>query len=430
MPNGSRAYHPAPGSGLPPAAPPSQKQVPPPHRYEQNKSPDHDSGPHAGLLLLQRAGADADHHPGDLGARVCFGGPHPVAIGIKDEFALGVGVAGLDRRLQITRCENSYCSIGHRLAVRGCELGRDLMRGKEVESASGRFGERARRQGRQQQHRRSAREHRLSEKSAAKLEHAINIAMFRARATVGQTLSLLGSARAWQKPLVGGAMPNFAIERRCEGIVCGIDEAGRGPLAGPVVAAAVILDPRRFPRSLHQRLDDSKVLTAGERDACWRALGRCVDRGVAKIGVGAASAREIDSINILRAALLAMARAVAALGVRPDVALVDGNIAPPLACPVQTIVKGDGLSFSIAAASVVAKVTRDRIMRALAQRYRGYGWETNVGYGTREHGDAILKFGPTPHHRRSFAPVRLALAGELSLFAALSPATVAIAESA
>ena len=225
-------------------------------------------------------------------------------------------------------------------------------------------------------------------------------------------------------------MPNFAIERRCEGIVCGIDEAGRGPLAGPVVAAAVILDPRHFPRSLHQRLDDSKALTAGERDACWRALGGCVDRGVAQIGVGAASAREIDSINILRAALLAMARAVAALGVRPDVALVDGNIAPPLACPVRTIVKGDGLSFSIAAASVVAKVTRDRIMHALAQRYRGYGWETNVGYGTREHGDAILKLGPTPHHRRSFAPVRLALAGELSLFAALSPAPVAIAESA
>ena len=225
-------------------------------------------------------------------------------------------------------------------------------------------------------------------------------------------------------------MPTMALEKACPTPVCGVDEAGRGPLAGPVVAAAVILDPRRFPRSLRDELDDSKVLTAEQRDACWRALGRCVDRGVAYIGVGAASAREIDSINILRAALLAMARAVAALGVRPDVALVDGNIAPPLACPVRTIVKGDGLSFSIAAASVVAKVTRDRIMRALAQRYRGYGWETNVGYGTREHGDAILKLGPTPHHRRSFAPVRLALAGELSLFAALSSAPVAIAESA
>jgi ribonuclease HII len=225
-------------------------------------------------------------------------------------------------------------------------------------------------------------------------------------------------------------MPNFAIERRSTGVVCGIDEAGRGPLAGPVVAAAVILDPRRFPRSLHERLDDSKVLTAAERHACWRALGRCVDRGVAHIGVGAASAREIDSINILRAALLAMARAVGALGVRPDMALVDGNIAPPLACPVKTVVGGDGLSFSIAAASVVAKVTRDRIMRALAQRYRGYGWETNVGYATREHGAAIVKLGPTPHHRRSFAPVRLALAGELSLFASLSSLPVESADNA
>jgi ribonuclease HII len=225
-------------------------------------------------------------------------------------------------------------------------------------------------------------------------------------------------------------MPNFAIERRSRGIVCGIDEAGRGPLAGPVVAAAVILDPRRFPRSLYERLDDSKVLTAKEREACWRALRRSVERGVAYIGVGAASTREIDSINILRAALLAMARAVSALGVHPDMALVDGNIAPPLGCPVQTIVKGDGLSFSIAAASVVAKVTRDRIMRSLARRYRGYGWETNVGYATREHGAAILKLGPTPHHRRSFGPVRLALEGEMSLFATLSPPPCASADIA
>jgi ribonuclease HII len=214
-------------------------------------------------------------------------------------------------------------------------------------------------------------------------------------------------------------MPDFAIERRCAGIVCGIDEAGRGPLAGPVVAAAVVLDPKRFPRSLRQRLDDSKVLNAAEREACWQALGRCVERGTAHIGVGAASAREIDTINILRAALLAMARAVAALAVSPDTALVDGDAAPPLACTVQTIVKGDGRSFSIAAASVVAKVTRDRLMRALAPRYPGYGWETNVGYATREHGEAIARLGPTPHHRRSFAPVRLALEGELSL-AALS----------
>ncbi len=225
-------------------------------------------------------------------------------------------------------------------------------------------------------------------------------------------------------------MPNFAIERRCKGIVCGIDEAGRGPLAGPVVAAAVILDQRRFPRALRDELDDSKVLSAVERQSCYRALRRCVERGAARIGVGAASAREIDSINILRAALTAMARAAEALGVRPDLALVDGNIAPPLGCSVETVVKGDGLSFSIAAASVVAKVTRDQIMRALAARYRGYGWETNVGYATREHGAAILALGPTPHHRRSFAPVRLALAGELPLFDSLSAMPVASAEIA
>ena len=225
-------------------------------------------------------------------------------------------------------------------------------------------------------------------------------------------------------------MPDFSFERRCKGIVCGVDEAGRGPLAGPVVAAAVILDPRRFPRSLRDELDDSKLLSAAERDICWRALGHCVARGAAQIAIGAASAREIDRINILRAALLAMARAVASLGVRPDIALVDGNIAPPLACAVQTIVKGDGRSFSIAAASVAAKVTRDRIMRALARRYQGYGWETNVGYATRAHGAAIVELGPTPHHRRSFAPVRLALAGELALLASLLEPAAASAETA
>jgi ribonuclease HII len=207
-------------------------------------------------------------------------------------------------------------------------------------------------------------------------------------------------------------VPDFTIERRSAGLVCGIDEAGRGPLAGPVVAAAVVLDPRRFPRKLRDGLDDSKVLSAEEREICYRALGRCAERGAARIGVGAASVVEIDRINILRAALLAMTRAVAGLGVRPDTALVDGDIAPPLACTVRTVVKGDALSFSIAAASVIAKVTRDRIMRMLAPRYPAYGWHTNVGYATPEHGEAIRRFGVTRHHRRSFAPVRLALAGE------------------
>jgi ribonuclease HII len=210
-------------------------------------------------------------------------------------------------------------------------------------------------------------------------------------------------------------MPDFAIERRLKGLVCGVDEAGRGPLAGPVVAAAVVLDPRRLPRALRDGLDDSKVLSGAERAACYAALRHCAVRGAARIGVGAASVAEIDGINILRAALLAMRRAVAVLGARPDWALVDGNTAPDLPCTVRTVIGGDGLSVSIAAASVVAKVTRDRIMRGLAPRYPGYGWETNVGYATAEHGAAIRRLGVTPHHRRSFAPVRLALFGAAQL---------------
>jgi ribonuclease HII len=218
-------------------------------------------------------------------------------------------------------------------------------------------------------------------------------------------------------------MPDFKIERGCKGLVCGVDEAGRGPLAGPVLAAAVILDPRHFPRRLRNELDDSKALTIEQREACYKALQRCASRGVARIGVGAASVCEIDRINILRAALLAMTRAVGVLGVRPDMALVDGGIAPPLSCAVQTVIKGDSLSFSIAAASVIAKVTRDRIMRALAPRHPGYGWETNVGYATPEHGEGIRLLGVTRHHRRSFAPVRLAIEGEvmLPLFHELEP---------
>ncbi len=202
-------------------------------------------------------------------------------------------------------------------------------------------------------------------------------------------------------------MPDFALEQSCEGLVCGIDEAGRGPLAGPVVAAAVILDRRRLPRALRHGLDDSKKLSAEARAEFAAMLERC-----ARIGIGAASVIEIDRRNILQATLAAMGRAVAALGVRPDIALVDGNVPPPLPCPVRTVVGGDGLSLSIAAASVIAKVTRDRIMRRLAERYGGYGWATNVGYGTAEHQAALKMLGLTPHHRRSFAPVQLCLGFE------------------
>jgi ribonuclease HII len=201
-------------------------------------------------------------------------------------------------------------------------------------------------------------------------------------------------------------MPDFAIEDGCEGIICGVDEAGRGPLAGPVVAAAVIIDRGCFSAELRDTLDDSKLLRRDLREACYGALSRC-----ARIGIGAASVKEIDRINILRASLLAMSRAVMALGVRPDVALVDGNMAPTLPCRAQTVVKGDSLSFSIAAASVVAKVTRDRIMHALARRHPSYAWESNVGYSTRAHFAALATHGVTVHHRRSFEPVRLAAEG-------------------
>jgi ribonuclease HII len=218
-------------------------------------------------------------------------------------------------------------------------------------------------------------------------------------------------------------MPDFAIERGCAGVVCGVDEAGRGPLAGPVIAAAVILDRQRFRGMVRRELDDSKVLSREAREACFDALLRC-----ARIGIGAASTREIDHINILRASLVAMRRAVAALGLVPDIALVDGNVAPALPCPVKTVVKGDALSFSIAAASVIAKVTRDKAMRALAGRYPGYGWATNVGYSTAEHFDGIGRLGVTPHHRRSFEPVRLALAGTVDLLSLLEAPPLAAAD--
>jgi ribonuclease HII len=206
--------------------------------------------------------------------------------------------------------------------------------------------------------------------------------------------------------------PGFKYERAVlkrlpHAIVAGVDEAGRGPLAGPVVAAAVILDYTKMPKDLRQGLDDSKKVPAQRREELYAALFSC---GTAVIGVGQAEVHEIESINILNATYLAMSRAVDALGRMVTVALVDGNSAPKLTCAVETIVKGDRKSFSIAAASIVAKVTRDRLMTILAGVHPGYGWETNMGYGTQEHCDAITRIGLTVHHRRSFAPVREHLA--------------------
>lgn len=196
--------------------------------------------------------------------------------------------------------------------------------------------------------------------------------------------------------------PDFSLEEaaRANGqpIVAGVDEVGRGPLAGPVTAAAVILDPARIPPGLN----DSKKLTAARRLALFTAL-----LDVAEVSVAHASVAEIDALNILRASHLAMCRALAGLPRRPDLALIDGNLIPrdlPLAA--RAVVRGDALSLSIAAASIVAKVVRDRHMVDLAQQYPGYGWEKNAGYPTAAHQSALQYLGLTPHHRRSFAPVR------------------------
>jgi ribonuclease HII len=177
--------------------------------------------------------------------------------------------------------------------------------------------------------------------------------------------------------------------------VAGVDEVGRGPLAGPVTACAVILDPARIPDGLA----DSKALTAARREAlCAKILA------VAEVSIAHASVEEIDTLNILRASHLAMERAVAVL--RADHALIDGNLIPRgLTCPATAIVKGDASCLSIAAASIVAKVTRDRIMVDLAQQHPGYGWEVNAGYATKTHLVALQKLGVTPWHRRSFRPV-------------------------
>jgi len=177
--------------------------------------------------------------------------------------------------------------------------------------------------------------------------------------------------------------------------VVGVDEVGRGPLAGPVTACAVRLDPDRIPQGLR----DSKMLTAARREALFDEI-----MAVAEVSVAHASVEEIDRLNILRASHLAMERAVA--GLNADHALIDGNLIPrDLACQATAIVKGDAKCLSIAAASIVAKVTRDRIMVDLAQQHPGYGWEANAGYPTKAHLDALLILGVTPWHRRSFKPV-------------------------
>jgi len=192
---------------------------------------------------------------------------------------------------------------------------------------------------------------------------------------------------------------DFSIEMKHAAPVCGVDEAGRGPLAGPVVAAAVILDPVRIPIGI----DDSKKLTAPVREALFDLIN-----ANAHVGIGIASVEEIDSLNILWAAMLAMRRAVAALPIAPGHALIDGNRCPDLSCRSTAVIGGDALSLSIAAASIIAKVTRDRMMRDLDAAHPGYGFAGHKGYGTAAHLAALDRLGPCIIHRRSFAPIRQA----------------------
>jgi ribonuclease HII len=210
-------------------------------------------------------------------------------------------------------------------------------------------------------------------------------------------------------------MPNFDLEKAAGGRVAGVDEVGRGPLAGPVLAAAVVFT-KRVPAKLARLIDDSKKLSPEQRALAFAALLACP---IAEIAVGAASVDEIGRLNILHAALLAMRRAVERLPTVPDLALVDGNRPPALPCPTQCVVNGDAISLSIAAASIVAKVLRDRGMARLGARFPGYGWEANAGYGTAFHRAALLRLGPTPHHRRDFGTVRL-MAAQLTMNEALA----------
>lgn len=195
-------------------------------------------------------------------------------------------------------------------------------------------------------------------------------------------------------------MPDYSEETKLFQVgarrIAGVDEVGRGPLSGPVVAAAVILDAKRIPKGLN----DSKKMSAKAREQAFLEI-----MAVADVSLGQASVEEIDELNILYASHLAMERAVAGLG-HVCHALIDGNMIPKgLACPATSLVKGDGRSVSIAAASIIAKVTRDRLMVDLAQQYPGYGWEKNAGYPTKAHREALERLGVTPHHRRSFKTV-------------------------
>ena len=197
--------------------------------------------------------------------------------------------------------------------------------------------------------------------------------------------------------------PHFLLAKDCLGPVCGVADAGRGPWAGPVYAGAVILGPKKTIRGLN----DSKKLNAKTREA----LEFEIKKKAVAWGVGFATVEEIAQLNILHATGLAMCRAIEAMDVKPTVALVDGNYRFPLPCDVKTVVGGDATSKSIAAASILAKVARDRVMIAMDEVWPGYGFASHKGYRARVHADGLLQLGPCPEHRRAWGPVKLALLG-------------------
>lgn len=197
--------------------------------------------------------------------------------------------------------------------------------------------------------------------------------------------------------------PDFSFEEKFEGPVAGLDEVGRGPLAGPVIAAAVILDPANIPDGLN----DSKKLSQSRREELFTLI-----KASSLVGIGEASVDEIDEINILQASMLAMRRALGNLPSDPIACLVDGNRDPGLPFPTRCLIKGDALSLSIAAASIIAKVFRDKIMTELGESHPEYGWAQNAGYGVPHHLQALDAVGPSPHHRKTFQPVRRLLLKE------------------
>jgi ribonuclease HII len=198
-----------------------------------------------------------------------------------------------------------------------------------------------------------------------------------------------------------GMKPDYSFERTAQqrgfARIAGVDEVGRGPLAGPVTAAAVVLDPARIPEGLN----DSKKLSKKKREALYAQIME-----VADVSIAHATVAEIEEYNILRASHIAMVRALEGLQTPPDYCLIDGNMIPRgLSLPSEAIIKGDARSVSISAASIVAKICRDCVMLSLAQQHPGYGWETNMGYGSKSHISALRELGVTPHHRRLFKPV-------------------------